>query len=99
MVTCLGFEYCHTVTDEHPAKDHETAWIGEAELATLAPSPLEASWNHLEEVESAHGTKLFRPQVGDRSDRSKQKQNKVKICQTTVFFLFILLFPLLNLDI
>ena len=46
------------------AKDHETAWIGEAELATRAPSaPLEAdaSWNHLEEVESAHSTKLFCP--------------------------------------
>ena len=52
------------------AKDHETAWMGEAELATLAPSaPLEAeaSWNHLEEVESAHGTKLLCPQVPPHS--------------------------------
>ena len=79
------------------AKDHETAWIGEAELATRAPSaPLEAdaSWNHLEEVESAHSTKLFCPQalrcnmVQPRTaqDRSKQKQN-------TIEYYFLYFFP------
>lgn len=76
------------------AKDHETAWIGEAELATRAPSaPLEAdaSWNHLEEVESAHSTKLFCPQVqhGATTNGTRQVQAETEYYRILFFVFFV----------